>query len=125
MKVTDDYFEEFKLSCVAYQEILKLDQWDLQVEWENIKHQADALCIWDGMVARVRLTTGEVHYEPKRLAFHEMMEVYLWPVRELLEKIHKAKQADRIIHVLINNVENKLFGPAPKKEKAEDLTKRG
>lgn len=113
MKADQAYFEEFKTACIAYQEVLRLDQWDLQVEHADIENQADALCFWDdGMVARIRLTNREdvdVLYSPQRLAFHECMEVFLWPLRELLEKIIKPKRTDRAIHSIINTAENKLF----------------
>jgi hypothetical protein len=110
MIVTPEYYESFRNAVLEYQESLHLDHLEFQIEWSDIDAQADAEVDFGSMIATIRLTKGDVIYDnPARLAYHECMEVLLWPVRDLLRKICREKTVDRLIHAMINVSENRMF----------------
>lgn len=108
-RTTKAFFERFKSACIKWQELLHLKQFDLQVHWCSLPHQADADVQWDGMLATIRLTRSAIEYEAERLAFHEVGELYLWRVRELMEEVVGEEEADRVIHSCLNQFENTIF----------------
>lgn len=116
-KTTAKDYRLFKDECRKWQQRLGLMSWELFFEHKDIEDRAQ--CEANGLAARMaclrlatewedawdnKLTTDAI----KKLALHEMLELFFWETRDMLQEHYSEYAIEREIHRLIRTLENTL-----------------
>ena len=126
-KLEDVYRKEFKIfksTVIEYVELLGLKQWEFRIE---IKHmdfpenycQAKYECYMNSKVAFIKLnarwlkTEKPSDQEIRGSAIHEVLEVLLAELSDMLKFTFNEDKVDKKIHEVINSLENFLFYMPP------------
>lgn len=115
MRTVKKDFVYFKQQCEAFLEQFGLKHWEVAYTHRLEKdHDARSTCVADpehGMcLINLAVDWGEL--EPvsrrglKKCALHEVAELMLWPIRELLREFYAEKVVNDKIHYVIRILEN-------------------
>jgi len=115
-KTTAKHFELFKTECRKWQSEFGLMSYE--VSFEKVTDlEVRATCIANPVNQMVTIGVGarwetkQTNMGIKKSAFHEMLELFLWDIREMLGDIYNDDIVNRKIHQIIRTLENVFFKP--------------
>ena len=112
--ITQKQFDLFKRECVVWQKRFGMSCYELMFERiSDLGARATILACPVDMMATVAIgakwDTRPTQIEIKKAAMHEMAELFLWDIREMLRDLYNEDVVNRKIHQIIRTLENLFF----------------
>lgn len=119
-KITKKQFDLFKKECVKWIDIFGLKNWELRFFLDEKEKESYAWVAYnhDNRVADIHLTRDwdRLNMLPsseqiKITAFHEIAEVFIYPLRYIAESryVRDSDSIDCIVHDIIRTLETVIF----------------
>lgn len=112
MKISKKHLDIFKAAVTKYQQELGLMNWDICVSQEELPEtdwaetRADVQAHYALIVLNTLIEANLVAGDIRMTAYHEVLEVMLYPMRIALSKLFAWDVVDEMIHDVIQRLIN-------------------
>lgn len=112
-KTTKKDFEEFKKECEYWIEYFYLRDWEVIYQHVKIDSRAEIRYSMASRITNLKLAIewSDAPYknEIKKVAFHEVCELLLAPLTDIVQNSAAMDINDRMVHMVIRRLENTIF----------------
>jgi hypothetical protein len=119
MKTSEKDFELFHNEVAYWVRYYGLSEWYVTTNWEDLSAEGihvRAMIIWNvpGRYASISLNTdwesdNVTDYNVRLAAFHEVTELMLCEVTDLVNDMHPEDRVQASLHTIVRRLENTLF----------------